>query len=79
MNPNFKYNKQNLIQQLEKEEKIKFLFFWGHQQKNKDIIDKSCLSQWYTSTFEVDGISYLTVEHWMMAKKAQLFKDNKIH
>jgi len=73
------YNKEKLIQQFNQKEKIKFLFFWGHQPKKKGLIDKSCCSQWYPSIFEVDGISYLTAEHWMMAKKAQLFKDDKIY
>jgi len=32
-------------------------------------------SQWHPSTFVVDGISYCHAEQFMMAKKAQLFKD----
>jgi len=79
MKNTYKYSKEKLIKQFEKEEKMKFLFFWGHRQKNKNLIDKSCLSQWFESKFIVNEIVYLTAEHWMMAKKAQLFKDDKIY
>ena len=33
------------------------------------------MSQWYECAFEVDGVTYLTAEMWMMIKKAQLFGD----
>ncbi|KAK0363510.1 hypothetical protein LTR94_014955 [Friedmanniomyces endolithicus] len=33
------------------------------------------LSQWYESAFEVDGVTYLTAEMWMMIQKAKLFGD----
>lgn len=75
----FKYNKAKLIQQVEQDIPTKFLLFWGHSQKEKGQIDKSCFSQWYPSEFEVAGISYSTAEHWMMAKKATLFQDDKIY
>ncbi len=52
-----------------------YLFFWGHTQKTAGAPDKSCLSQWWPSPFIVGGITYLTAEHWMMAKKALLFED----
>ncbi|KAK0930321.1 hypothetical protein LTR57_001491 [Friedmanniomyces endolithicus] len=35
------------------------------------------LSQWYESAFEVDGITYLTAEMWMMIQKAKLFGDEE--
>lgn len=52
----------------------KFLFFWGHSPRGTDV-DKSCLSQWYLSDFEVSGDLYRSAEHWMMAGKARLFDD----
>ena len=55
-----------------------FLFFWGHTPKQDTVIDKSCLSQWFASPFTVNGIVYLTAEHWMMAKKAELFNDHEM-
>lgn len=56
----------------------KFLFFWGHQPNKDGSISKTCFSQWWLSSFEVEGITYKTAEHWMMAKKAELFNDNAV-
>ncbi len=72
------YTLEWLLEKQEKEEKLKFLFFWGHTQKNPDQIDKSCFSQWYQSPFKVEDIIYHTAEHWMMAQKAFLFSDQEI-
>jgi ribA/ribD-fused uncharacterized protein len=67
-----KYNIKNIAPE------SKFLFFWGHQPSKDGIITKTCFSQWWVSPFVVDGITYKTAEHWMMAKKAELFNDNEI-
>jgi ribA/ribD-fused uncharacterized protein len=56
----------------------KFIFFWGHQSTKDGTISKTCFSQWWLSSFVVDGIAYKTAEHWMMAKKAELFNDNVV-
>lgn len=53
----------------------KYLYFWGHTPGRDGEITKSCLSQWWDSPFEVDGFSFLTAEHYMMASKARLFGD----
>jgi len=51
-----------------------WLFFWKNTQTKR--ITKSCLSQWWMGNpFVVDNVTYLTVEHFMMAEKARLFKD----
>lgn len=55
----------------------KFLFFWGHQPSKDTSITKTCFSQWWKSSFVVDGLEYKTAEHWMMAKKALLFNDTE--
>jgi ribA/ribD-fused uncharacterized protein len=55
----------------------KYIFFWGHQSSRDRSISKSCFSQWWISSFTVDGIEYKTAEHWMMAKKAELFNDKE--
>lgn len=70
-----KYNNEWLHTQVEAEEKMKYLFFWGHQPPRDNQINKSCCSQWYESSFVQDGIHYPTAEHWMMAEKARLFQD----
>lgn len=56
---------------------VDFLLFWGHTPKAPGAIDKSCLSQWFPAAFVVDGVSYKTAEHFMMAEKARLFRDDK--
>jgi len=55
----------------------KYLFFWGHQARRDGQIGKGCLSQWWPSAFEVDGVDYPTAEHYMMAEKARLFGDDE--
>ncbi|MEN7548205.1 NADAR family protein [Rapidithrix thailandica] len=71
-----KYDIHWLINQQQKT--IKYLFFWGHQPAQDGSISASCLSQWWQASFIVEGISYPTAEHWMMAEKARLFKDMEI-
>lgn len=56
---------------------VDYLFFWGHTNKTNDPVGKFIFSQWYPSSFVVDGITYLTAEHWMMAGKAKLFYDDE--
>ncbi|GED15008.1 NADAR family protein [Aneurinibacillus migulanus] len=58
--------------------KLKYLFFWGHTPKSEEIVDKACFSQWYPAPFEEDRVVYATAEHYMMAKKAELFGDEAI-
>ena len=67
-----KYNIENIATE------SKFLFFWGHQPNKDGSISKTCFSQWWLSSFEVDKVIYKTAEHWMMAKKAELFNDNEV-
>jgi ribA/ribD-fused uncharacterized protein len=58
-------------------QRIKYLFFWGHQP-TPGTVGKSCLSQWFEGYgFTVDGVTYRTAEHWMMAHKARLFDDEE--
>ncbi|WP_327353105.1 NADAR family protein [Streptomyces sp. NBC_01304] len=64
-----------LIAQVNRGTKVKYLHFWGHAPRKDGSIGASCLSQWWPAPFEVDGLSYATAEHWMMAAKARLFED----
>lgn len=70
------FNKNWLSQKYPDPKDIPFFFFWGHQPSKDGSITKSCFSQWWVAPFEVDGITYRTAEHWMMASKARLFKDD---
>lgn len=55
--------------------RVKYLHFWGHRPRPDGRVSASCLSQWWPSPFVVDGVTYATAEHWMMAGKARLFGD----
>jgi hypothetical protein len=72
-----RYNNQWLLDQYSGNDQIDFLFFYGHTPKADGTIGAFCLSQWWIAPFEVDGITYKTAEHWMMAEKARLFKDEE--
>lgn len=49
--------------------KDEYLFFWHEYE------EYGYLSQWYPSSFTIEGISYSSCEQYMMAKKALLFHD----
>ena len=68
----------DLQEEVRKGKRFKYLGFWGHTAKQKGIVDKSCLSQWFPAKFEVDGIAYKNAEQFMMAQKAKLFADDEI-
>ena len=53
------------------------LLFWGHTSSDPTRVGKECLSQWYPAPFVVDGVTYPTAEHFMMAGKARLFGDEE--
>ncbi|WP_329139615.1 NADAR family protein [Streptomyces sp. NBC_01476] len=55
--------------------RVKYLPFWGHRPQRDGTIGPGCLSQWWPAPFTVDGTTYPTAEHWMMAAKARLFGD----
>ncbi|GIJ24626.1 NADAR family protein [Micromonospora lutea] len=56
--------------------RVKFLFFWGHQPQRDGSIGPGCLSQWWPAPFTVDGQLFATAEHYMMWRKATLFDDH---
>jgi ribA/ribD-fused uncharacterized protein len=53
----------------------RYLLFWGHQPPPAGGVGKGCLSQWWPAVLTVDGHSYPSAEHFMMAGKASLFGD----
>ena len=67
--------REELIARMRGGENVDFLFFWGHTPKADGVVDKSCLSQWFVRPFVVEGITYASAEHFMMAEKARLFRD----
>lgn len=50
------------------------VLFWGHDP-DQPLSGHGCCSQWWPSPIVVDGTTYATAEHWMMAAKAALFDD----
>ena len=67
--------RDDLIAHLAAGGRASYLFFWGHTPAPDGRVGKSCLSQWWPAPFTVDGRTYQTAEHWMMAAKADLFGD----
>ncbi|CAG7656262.1 NADAR family protein [Actinacidiphila bryophytorum] len=55
--------------------RVKYVHFWGHRPQRDGSVGAGCLSQWWPAPFTVDGVTYATAEHWMMAGKARLFGD----
>ncbi|MEV0791542.1 NADAR family protein [Kribbella sp. NPDC050459] len=68
-------NREDLQQLIASGERVKYLYFWGHQPQRDGSIGPGCLSQWWPSEFTVDGVIYASAEHYMMAAKARLFGD----
>lgn len=68
-------SQEALIREVRAGARVKYLHFWGHRPRPDGSVSASCLSQWWPSPFTVDGVTYATAEHWMMAGKARLFGD----
>jgi ribA/ribD-fused uncharacterized protein len=73
-----KYSVAWLKSQFDSDQRLKYVFFWGHHPRRDHQISKACFSQWYAAPFRLDGLIYRTAEHWMMAEKARLFHDSEI-
>jgi len=73
-----RFNRAHLVQRAAQGERLKFVFFWGHTERSAHDVTKACFSQWRPSPFTVDGATYATAEHWMMAEKARLMGDDAI-
>ncbi|MGI4762419.1 MAG: NADAR family protein [Janthinobacterium lividum] len=73
------YSLEWLIATVEQKNRVKYLFFWGHQKSKSGEITAACFSQWWAAPFIVEGVRYNTTEHWMMAQKALLFDNAAIY
>lgn len=69
---------QDLIAALDAGAEPCYLNFWGPDPKVYGVIDESCLCNWYPAKFRLDGVTYHTTEHYLMAEKARLFDDAPI-
>lgn len=77
MKPHEARSREQLVEALRGGERARYLCFWGHQPLASGEIGKPCLSQWWASSFTVDGDTFATAEHFMMAEKARLFGDEE--
>jgi ribA/ribD-fused uncharacterized protein len=66
---------EDLLAHIAQGHKLDYLLFWGHQVPTDGSVGKSCFSQWYEAPFTIEGATYRTAEHFMMAGKARLFDD----
>lgn len=73
-----KYTRQWLGQEYAAGRKRELCLFWGHQPAKDGSMTKSCLSQWWMDDFYSVANSYLCMEQYMMAGKAELFGDQQI-
>jgi ribA/ribD-fused uncharacterized protein len=62
---------------VERGERVRFLFFWGHKAQPDGSVGSGCLSQWWPAPFSLDGLVFATAEHYMMWRKAMLFADEE--
>lgn len=69
------WHRQRVLAALQAGEPLDYIFFWGPQPKDPAVLDASCLSQWFARPFTVDGATFPTAEHFMMSRKARLFRD----
>ena len=72
-----RYHLSWLTDKFDKGEPLKYIFFWGHSNKNSKPTGEFVLSQWYHSPFSVNEVVYKTAAHWMIARKAILFGDRQ--
>ncbi len=68
-------NVKDIKDRFDRNEPLDYLFFWSHRSNPDGSIGKTCFSQWFEASFEIDSIRYQTAEHYMMASKARLFDD----
>lgn len=66
---------EELVDRAARGERPKYVWFWGHRPRRDGSVGPGCFSQWWPAPFAVDGVTYPTAEHWMMAGKARLFGD----
>ncbi len=70
------YTNEMLIAAQEGGAKLNFVFFWG-EEPTSEAMGPYCMSHWYLTRFEVDNVTYITAEQYMMAQKALLFGDKE--
>jgi len=65
-----------LLGEIERGWSPRYLCFWGHRAKPGGAVGKHVLSQWWPCDLVIDDVHYASAEHYMMAEKARLFRDD---
>jgi ribA/ribD-fused uncharacterized protein len=68
----------DLLDSIARGDKAEFLFFWGHRPERDGSVGPGCLSQWWPASFSIEGLDFATAEHYMMWRKARLFRDEDV-
>ena len=66
---------EHLARAVEDGASFDYLMFFGATPGPQ--LTRACLSNWWEQSFELDGMEWPTVEHYMMYAKAKLFGDEE--
>ncbi len=55
-----------------------YALFLEPDPEQPGVLGNECLSQWYPSEMQLDGVRFPTAEHYMMWRKARLFGDSDV-
>jgi ribA/ribD-fused uncharacterized protein len=55
-----------------------YVLFLAPDPAEPGVLGSECLSQWYPSEMQLDGVRFPTAEHYMMWRKARLFGDSDV-
>lgn len=77
MTPHEARTVEELVDAIAEHGEPKWVHFWGHRPNKDGSTGAGCFSQWWPCSFVVDGVTYRSAEHWMMAEKARLFDDDE--
>jgi ribA/ribD-fused uncharacterized protein len=55
--------------------RFEYVLFLEPEPAQAGILGSECLSQWYPSEMQLDGVRFPTAEHYMMWRKARVFGD----
>lgn len=72
------HNLQSLRRSIREGFNPQFIFFGIEEETDTESLGAECLRQWFPASFSVEGTTYSTAEHFMMAEKARLFGDSRM-
>lgn len=72
-------NRASLITAIRRGWRPEYIHFWRHAPHQDGVVAEECLAQGYPASFSLDGQTYATAEHYLMAQRALLFEDLDLH